>query len=68
MSLTVKTPEQLAAEREAAERARAADEARRYLVETDWMVIRAAETGRPMPDDVATARAEARKAAGDGSD
>ena len=64
MSLTVKTPEQLAAEREAAERAAAAEAARRYLVETDWMVIRAAETGRPLPEDVTEARAEARKAAG----
>ena len=35
--------------------------AREYLAETDWMVIRAAETGTPVPDDVSTRRAEARK-------
>ena len=64
MSLTVKTPEDLAAAQEAAERASAAEAARRYLAETDWMAIRAAETGRPMPEDVAKARAEARKTAG----
>ena len=64
MSLTIRTPADLHAEVEAAERARRADEARRYLVETDWMVIRAAETGRPVPEDVATARAEARRKLG----
>lgn len=36
-------------------------EAAAYLAETDWMVIRAAETGKPVPDDVSTRRAEARK-------
>ena len=68
MPLTIKTAEDLAAERAATERARAADEARRYLAETDWMVARAAETGKPVPEDVAKERAAAREAAGVGSD
>ena len=60
MTLTIRTSADLQAEAEARERARAAEAARRYLAETDWMVIRAAETGKPVPEDVATARAEAR--------
>lgn len=35
--------------------------ARAYLAETDWMVIREAETGKPMPDDVRQRRAAARQ-------
>lgn len=31
-----------------------------YLASTDWMVIRAAEAGKPVPDDILQARAEAR--------
>jgi hypothetical protein len=47
----------------AADRARALQlsEARGFLARTDWMVIRAAETGRPVPEDVRKARAAARK-------
>ena len=63
MSLIIRTREQIDAAREATERARAATEARRYLAETDWMVIRAAETGTPIPAEVAAARMAARKAA-----
>ena len=33
-----------------------------YLASTDWYVIRNAETGVVVPDDVTTARAEARAA------
>ena len=62
MSLTIKTAEDLAADAEAAQRARDAIAARRFLADTDWMVIRATETGKPMPDDVAAQRAAARKA------
>ena len=58
MKLTIRTAADIAAER-----ARAAAEARRYLAETDWMVIRAAETGTPVPAEVAAARKAARKAA-----
>jgi hypothetical protein len=64
MSLIIRTLADLQAEAETAERARAAEAARRYLAETDWMVIRAAETGKPVPEDVATARAEARRKLG----
>ena len=63
MRLTIKTASQLAADAEAAEQVRAANAARRFLAETDWMVIRAAETGKPIPQDVVEARALARKTA-----
>lgn len=36
-------------------------EAHTYLAATDWMAIREAETGTPMPEDVRTARIRARK-------
>lgn len=35
-------------------------EAQRYLRATDWMVVRAMETGVPVPEDVGKRRAEAR--------
>lgn len=35
--------------------------ARRYLASTDWMAARLAETGKPIPADVAAKRAEARE-------
>ena len=60
MSLTIRTAEDIAADRAAAARARAAAEAHRYLAETDWMVIRAAETGKPVPEEVMASRAQAR--------
>ena len=63
MSLIVKTAEDLAADAEAAQRARDAIAARRFLADTDWMVIRATETGKPMPEDVAAQREQARKVA-----
>lgn len=57
-----------AAEVQAEARVRMVDqeraEARRYLAETDWYVIRAHETGAPIPDQVAQNRAAARKGAG----
>ena len=34
--------------------------ARKYLAETDWYVTRKAETGKDIPDDIATKRQEAR--------
>ncbi|MGY6535336.1 MAG: hypothetical protein ACXIVG_08335 [Pararhodobacter sp.] len=63
MVLKIRTAADLAADAEAAEQARAAANARRYLAKTDWMVIRAAETGLPLPDDIAEARAVARRIA-----
>jgi hypothetical protein len=36
--------------------------ARQYLTDTDWYGQRAFETGVPIPEDIATARAEARAA------
>lgn len=35
-------------------------EALEYLVSTDWMALRAADGGKPMPEEVKQARAEAR--------
>jgi hypothetical protein len=63
MKLIIKTAADRAAEAEAAAREQAKATARAYLAETDWMVIRAAETGTPIPDDVAEKRAAARQAA-----
>lgn len=39
----------------------AAARARVYLGQTDWLAVREAETGKPMPEDVRAARAAARK-------
>lgn len=63
MKLIIKTSEDLAAEAEANARAAVRAAALTYLSETDWMVMRAAETGKPVPPPVAEARAAARKAA-----
>lgn len=49
------------AKEEALEAERAA--ARRYLAETDWMVTRAMETGKPIPEDIKAARENARRTA-----
>jgi hypothetical protein len=38
----------------------AAEEARLYLEATDWYVIRAFETGTPVPEEVAHRRTQAR--------
>ncbi|HCH5506004.1 TPA: hypothetical protein ACN34S_004412 [Vibrio parahaemolyticus] len=35
---------------------------RRYLLETDWYVIREQETGEPIPDEIKQNRATARAA------
>jgi hypothetical protein len=35
-------------------------DARRYLADTDWYVVRKTETGEAIPDDITTARQEAR--------
>lgn len=37
-------------------------ENRAYLASTDWYVVRMAETGIPVPDDILEARAAARAA------
>jgi hypothetical protein len=42
--------------------AKANADARAYLASTDWYVVRFAETGVAIPDDIATARQEARDA------
>ena len=35
-------------------------DAKKYLAETDWYVSRKAETGKAIPDDILTKRAQAR--------
>jgi|GEM_PF-2000588 len=37
-----------------------AQEAREYLQQTDWLVVRKLETGKEIPADIAEKRAEAR--------
>ncbi|WP_409297180.1 hypothetical protein [Pseudomonas sp. KCJK8993] len=37
-----------------------ANEAREYLRQTDWLVVRKLETGQDIPADIAEKRAEAR--------
>jgi hypothetical protein len=64
-SLTIKTAADLAAEARAAARESRRAEARTLLAKTDWMVIRAAEGGKPVPPDVTAARAAARKTLSD---
>ena len=46
-----------------AERARATEcaAARRYLAQTDWYVIRASDTGAPVPEAVRARRVDARR-------
>ena len=63
MKMTIKTPADLESEQAAKGRELARGEALSYLRETDWMVTRFAETGKPVPDDVALRREGARKAA-----
>lgn len=54
------TVEDKAQQSEEARRAADNTEARAYLAETDWYVIRLQETGQPVPDDVLASRAAAR--------
>ena len=63
MFKSIKTPADIEAEEQAQAADRARAEALAYLASTDWMVTRLAETGKPIPDDVAQAREDARKAA-----
>lgn len=60
MKLTIKTPADLQAERDAHAREVARREAQDYLARTDWMVVRRAETGEKIADDVIQKRHEAR--------
>jgi len=60
MKLLIKTPSDLRVEREARERDEARREAQDVLARTDWMVVRRAETGEPIPDDVVQRRQTAR--------
>lgn len=59
------TQKEVAAREAAEEQRRVNDEARAYLRETDWYVIRNADTGWPVPDDIWQLRQEARKAVKD---
>ncbi|KTC39789.1 hypothetical protein AO265_20920 [Pseudomonas sp. ABAC61] len=42
------------------EQDRKANEAREYLRQTDWLVVRKLETGKDVPADIAEQRAQAR--------
>jgi len=39
----------------------AVQEARAYLASTDWLAVRLAETGKPIPSDIIAKRAKARE-------
>lgn len=56
----LKTAEQKAAEAAQAELDRVNAEARKYLADTDWYLVRALETGKPVPADVVAQRDAAR--------
>ena len=57
----IKTAEQIAQEAEANAQEAINQEARQYLAETDWMVLREADGGEPMPAEIKQLRAEARE-------
>lgn len=60
MRLHIRTPEELAAEVQAKAENALRAEARAYLDDTDWLVVRQAETGTVMPEAVRKRRAQAR--------
>lgn len=61
MSLIIKTAEDLKAEAEARDAERRKQEAQNYLNSTDWMVIREAEKGIPVPTEITEKREIARQ-------
>lgn len=60
MKLIVKTKADLVAEEAARIATQAKREALDYLEATDWMIVRQAETGTPVPAEVLQQRADAR--------
>ena len=64
MGLEVRTAKQIAADAKAREDEARRTEARAFLASTDWMVVRLAETGTPIPAEIAEKRAQARIDAG----
>lgn len=60
MRLRIKTPEDIAAEAQAHARDARRAEAQAYLSETDWLVVRQAETGIAVPEDIRKSRVAAR--------
>jgi len=57
---TGKTQAQLDEQKAQEEQEQINREARQYLADTDWYVIRQADTGEPIPDEVKQKRSEAR--------
>ena len=60
MKLTIKTAGDLQAEAQEVARQAERSEALAYLADTDWMVVRYAETGKDIPADVLKKRQAAR--------
>ena len=56
MNIIIQTAEDLAHETAESKRS----EARAYLIRTDWMILRYAETGTEVPQEVLQERANAR--------
>jgi len=60
MFKTIKTAEQIATEKAKQEQEKVNAEARRYLAETDWYVVRHQESGTEVPADILAERQAAR--------
>ena len=59
--LNIRTAADLAKKDKAEKDRRKVEEAQAILTETDWYVVRQLETGKPIPKNIATKRAKARK-------
>lgn len=55
------TAAERSAQAEAEDLKRRTAEAVAFLASSDWLVVRQAETGEPIPEDISAARAAARK-------
>jgi inosine/xanthosine triphosphate pyrophosphatase family protein len=65
MILTGKTREEVASESNLAHNKSKVSEMRQYLSDTDWYVVRFAETGKEIPPDVSDTREKYRKSISD---
>lgn len=65
LTLNIKTAEDIQAEKADLQKKEYRASLLRYLAETDWYVIRAQETNKPMPKKIAEARANARSDLGE---
>lgn len=59
-NVKIKTASEIQAEKEQSAIKKEIRENQKFLDDTDWYVVRQSETETPVPEDVATARANAR--------